>query len=450
MQLPESIQHLIEQSTPSCPLYLVGGAVRDSLLSRDCKDFDFVTRAKTRQLAKEFANFHGASFYALDGERETYRVIIRSQTGDKTKVDFAAQRGEDIYEDLLQRDFTLNAMALALHSLEVIIDPFKGGRDLQQRWLRPVSPVSLSADPLRIFRAIRYSVDLGLKIEQKTVGLISAAVPGLREISAERKRDELFKILSGRNIFVALQLLQKFNLFMQIQLTIKPDISTMITRVRKLEDVLDWLCHGRKLNKQAAFYQSALYSVMGKYQGELKEHFYSQNNSERLRKGLLFLSAILQDHEGLAEQLSALRLSVNEIQIIMNIMKNTGVASDLLKQDHQIAPLDIYHFFNNAGSAGLDLVVLSLVEEDDPITQDHWLWLLKRCDTLVDAWFNHPEIVSPIPLLNGNELIQSFSLKEGPQIGQLLELMKTKQVEGTLKTKDEALQWAALFLNASN
>ncbi len=127
MQFPELINRLKEHSSQSRPLYLVGGAVRDSLLLKPCSDFDLVCHSDSERIARSFANENNGVFFVLDGERNTYRVLINTSPSSMTVFDFAAMRGVDIREDLSLRDFTINAMAVDLLAPEVVIDPFKGG-----------------------------------------------------------------------------------------------------------------------------------------------------------------------------------------------------------------------------------------------------------------------------------------------------------------------------------
>ena len=447
MQLPDSLSRLIEYAAPSNPLYLVGGAVRDSLMSRPGNDFDIVCQENTNRIARDLAKFHNGAFYALDKERDAYRVLIRSSSGDKIIVDFTAMRGEDITADLAKRDFTINAMAIDLRAPDRIIDPYKGGRDLQQKWLRPVTPFSLREDPLRVIRAVRYTVDLGLKLEPETTRLIHDAIPGLENASMERKRDELFKILSGRCVSVALQLMQRFGIFSFFPLEIKPDFANTVSQAKMLESVLGWLCGDEKNNKQAAFFQASLYSVMGQYQEEFRRHFQTKNESDRDRKALLHLSSIMERDVGTESDLRALALSAEEIRVIMDIIANREAVTDLLKTAHETAPLERYHYFKQTGSAGVDLVVLALAGIGGDFSQEQWMPFLINCGTLIDTWVNHPEQINPVPLLNGDDLIRDYHLEEGPEIGLLLEQMKEKQVAGKLQTRADARQWVTEYLS---
>jgi poly(A) polymerase len=154
--------------------YLVGGAVRDSILGRENKDLDIVCSGDTRGIARKVADATHGSFFVLDDARNTCRVITETSFGDRIVYDFVQMR-TSIINDLSERDFTINAMAIDLRKLDYVIDPLKGGRDLQEKWLRPCSPTSFLKDSVRVIRAVRYSVNLKLKMEKSTQSLLAEA-----------------------------------------------------------------------------------------------------------------------------------------------------------------------------------------------------------------------------------------------------------------------------------
>jgi len=104
VQLPQILLDL-RQITPSDqPLYLVGGAVRDYLLGKDCRDYDIVCQGQTRTIARHYADHVKGAFFTLDDARKTYRVLIDQASEYKTILDFATMQGESINDDLAQRD----------------------------------------------------------------------------------------------------------------------------------------------------------------------------------------------------------------------------------------------------------------------------------------------------------------------------------------------------------
>lgn len=207
-QIKPEIMQLGEMfSNAGFELALVGGAVRDLLLSRPVHDYDFATSATVDQIepilrawgkdgfwdmGRPFGTL-GARKKAADGsflsaEITTYRSDTYSLDSRKPQVNAAAS----LESDLSRRDFTINCMAIRLPEV-TFVDPFGGAIDLGRKILRtPVDPyISFRDDPLRIMRAVRFMSQLEFYIESSTSLAISSMAPRLSIISAERIRDEL-------------------------------------------------------------------------------------------------------------------------------------------------------------------------------------------------------------------------------------------------------------------
>ena len=178
------------------PLYLVGGYLRDHLLGRGVRerDLDLVCPGDRRALVAECLAALGGTLVPLDPT--TVRIAFTRGT-HAWQVDVAALRGEGIEADLTQRDFTVNALALGLTGDRAgkLIDVTGGVADLEARRIRVPSPAVLREDPLRCLRAVRMASQLGFRVEPATAAAIRSAASGLAAVSAERIRDELFKIL---------------------------------------------------------------------------------------------------------------------------------------------------------------------------------------------------------------------------------------------------------------
>jgi len=180
------------------PLYLVGGYLRDHLLGRPPRerDLDLACPADGRALVVESLVALGGTRVPLDAS--TDRVTFALGT-DSWQVDVAALRGDRIEADLIQRDFTVNALALALTGEQAgtLIDVTGALADLEVGRIRIPSPAVLREDPLRCLRAVRLAALLGFRVEEATATAIRGAAAGLRAVSAERIRDEVFKLLDA-------------------------------------------------------------------------------------------------------------------------------------------------------------------------------------------------------------------------------------------------------------
>ena len=208
--LPEAIKNIFSIFKKNgFEIYLVGGAVRDFLLGKNPKNFDFTTNATPEKIQSLFPN----SFY-----NNTYGTVsIPLEIEDlyslqKTIVEITPFRKEEDYtdfrhpekiewaktleEDLARRDFTINAIA---YDGKKIIDPHYGQKDLKEKIIRCVGDPDkrFTEDALRLLRAIRFASQLGFLIEEKTRKAIEKNSQLITKISWERIRDEFLKILKS-------------------------------------------------------------------------------------------------------------------------------------------------------------------------------------------------------------------------------------------------------------
>jgi len=320
------LETLREFSTPARPVYLVGGAVRDTLLGLPIHDFDFVLPGETISLAREAARRLDGALYVLDEERNTTRVVLDLQKhggkpSDRISLDFAGFRAADISGDLRSRDFTINALAYDLASPNHLVDPTGGLRDIQEKRIRACSSDSLLEDPVRVVRAVRQSVKLRFRIEPETFQWMRSASPQLMNVSPERIRDELFRILDGPQVALALRVLDRAYALTLIlpELEALKGISQSaphtvdvwehtMSVVQYLEQVLAPLVGLYREESVADLSIGSAVLWVGRYRDALLAHFSQKYVPDRSIRSLLFLAALYHDagKPGARERVTAL------------------------------------------------------------------------------------------------------------------------------------------------
>ncbi|HTB06432.1 MAG TPA: HD domain-containing protein [Bacteroidia bacterium] len=188
--------------------YVVGGFVRDAILYRPCKDIDIVTVGKGIELAENVAKRLGDKKVNVFRNFGTAQIIY-----DDYDIEFVGARKESynrdsrkpvvedgsLEDDQKRRDFTINAMAIALNKKNYgnLLDPFNGISDLENRIIRtPLDPdITYSDDPLRMMRAIRFAAQLDFQIEKNSFDSICRNKERIEIVSKERIADELNKII---------------------------------------------------------------------------------------------------------------------------------------------------------------------------------------------------------------------------------------------------------------
>ncbi len=206
MQIPEKVEYIIDILMKNgYEAYAVGGCVRDSILGRKPEDWDITTSAKPEQVKALFHHTidtgiqHGTVTIMLDKEGfevTTYRIDGEYKDNRHPQnIEFTS----NLKEDLKRRDFTINAMAY--NSKDGLVDIFGGIEDLEEKIIRCVGNPKdrFSEDALRMLRAVRFAGQLGFSMEEKTKEAIIEMAPTLKNISAERIRTEMDKLLMAKH-----------------------------------------------------------------------------------------------------------------------------------------------------------------------------------------------------------------------------------------------------------
>jgi Poly A polymerase head domain len=168
--------------------WIVGGAVRDELLGRPVVDVDVACR-EPRAAAHRFAQEHGGAPFPLSDRHGAWRVV---RAGTEETVDFTPLR-DGIEEDLVTRDFTINAIAVPVGGGDPV-DPHGGRHDLSAGVVRAVTDAVFESDPLRLLRAVRIEEELGFRMDDRTEGLLRAGARLVTEPAGERTLAELRRI----------------------------------------------------------------------------------------------------------------------------------------------------------------------------------------------------------------------------------------------------------------
>ncbi|MCL2783944.1 MAG: CCA tRNA nucleotidyltransferase [Propionibacteriaceae bacterium] len=190
-------------------LFLVGGCVRDAILGIPCDDLDFATSARPDDI-EAILRRHGGPIWDMGREFGTIGTIVRTKYEEYT-VEVTTFRadvyepgsrkpvvgfGDNIHDDLIRRDFTINAMAVDMAD-GTFVDPFRGEVDLVEGVIRTPATAqrSFSDDPLRMMRAARFAARFGFRPVPEVISAMMEMTQRLGIVSAERIRDEFTKLL---------------------------------------------------------------------------------------------------------------------------------------------------------------------------------------------------------------------------------------------------------------
>ena len=471
------------------PVYLVGGAVRDMLLGRASKDLDFVVPHGAIGLSYKVADHLGLPAYVLDRQRDAGRIVVQQQ---EMTLDFTRFRGDDLESDLRDRDFCINALALPVGARRraSIIDPCGGMEDLEKRLIRQTHDASIASDPVRALRAIRLALDLDFSLTPDTVAAVQKAGPFLPNVSIERVRDELLKMLQLPRVGDALDYLSDLELLPEVLPSIAvlqdieqspPHFESVLAHTRS---TLRWLVAVEEVVVQYGLVDQAELAErqaldirlvqarerLAGYAPQLSQHLDRDvdgglNGRLLLRLGALFHDAGKAETQEIdpdgrirfyghdkvgaditGQELARLRLSKEAVRHVKKIV--AGHMRPLyLANSQAISRRAIYRFFRDTGTAGLDICLLALADHlatrEEEVGDHEWLLLLDVIGKLLDHYFEqYSTTIKPEPLLDGWELIESLQLEPGPEVGRLLRLVEEAQAAGEITTRDEAIALA--------
>ena len=482
------------------PLYVVGGAVRDYLLARqaDQTDLDLVVERAAIPIARRVANRLGWAFYELDTARDVARLVFAQASGPPLICDIAALRGGTLESDLLARDFSVNALAFRMITPTQVelIDLVNGQADLAARRLRRVTASGLAEDPVRLLRAVRFVHQLDFTLEEETLIQIKRMSGTVKLASAERIRDELWKIFASKRPAEAMADMQALGLLAQVL----PEVSMLdgveqshphefdvyqhtLEVVRQMGYIRQWLQgHSVDPATHPADWQHDLLPRRSR----LRQYFVQALAVGRLRWDWLIWHALLHDvgkpitqsqepngmggtrirflgHERVSAQMATVRLeqlhfSRQEVgcaeRVAANHMRPHLLHASFLGQP--ISRRAAYRYFRDSGERatnqllGLEICLLALADAlaTHRTLSFEWPEYLAHLEQLIAYAFAEDgfQQVRQAPLVDGHQLMRILNLQPGRQVGEILDYLLEAQAAGEIQTAEAALALAQQWL----
>lgn len=501
-------QHLAAIHAVATDAHLVGGAVRDLLDGREPHDLDVVTTADARVVAQKLAERLEANAFALDAERGAWRVVLDGE-GAFGEIDVSTI-SESLDADLRRRDFTVDAMAAQIEAdgtLGALLDPTGGQRDLEARRIRMVSREGLVDDALRMLRAVRLSVELGLTIERETADAIADLAPTLNQAAAERQRDELLRILETPRAAEGVRLMDELGLLHEMLPELDPSrdcdqppshhfynvFNHLIETLSSLDVMLtapDVPKHARQAAKSASWFTSLFARdeavrpswFAPTFRRELRwnalDDYLDAEVGNTSRGALIKLSGLLHDvskpetktveangktrflgHPELGAVKASnicrrLRFGGKEIEFVSTLVEEHLRPFQL--SNHAIpSERAIFRFFRDAGEATPGVLILALADASAAVgprlQPERWRNQIAYLSFVLDSGLSQREVVEVAPrLLTGNDLIRELHLEPGPSFGPLLAAVEEAHATGQIESREEALALVRQMASESN
>src|SRR5207249_3827710 len=409
--------------------YFAGGCVRDMVRGLIPKDYDIATNARPEAVQGLFPHTFavGAHFGVIIVLENSFQFEVATFRSDDAYIDGrhpSAVHFSSPEDDARRRDFTINGMFYDPVA-EKVIDFVGGCADIDAKLVRAISDPArrFTEDRLRMLRAVRFATTLDYEIDKATWEALVANAPSINQISAERIRDELIRIVVSSNRLRGWDLLDSSGLMRAIL----PELDAMkgVLQPEQFHPEGDVFQHTRLMLQflQETVSVPLVFAVL--LHDVAKPVTATVDKTGRIR---------FNDHDRIGAEMTEeimrrLRFSGAEIDAAVEMVRQHMVFKDVPKM--RVAKLKRFM----ARPTFDDELELHRVDcEGSHGMLDNYEFLLRKREEFAN------EPIIPPPLVRGDDLM-ALGLKPGPKLGEILEAVETRQLEGTLRTREEALKW---------
>ena len=467
-------------SSEDISAYIVGGFLRDSLMDRYSSDIDIAIDHDPIEVGNKLANLIGGKCIVLDHHRKIVRMVLQT---NQTNLSLLPKHidlsfvSNGIRNDLSNRDFTIDAMALPLPTINNpsngdLIDIYGGLSDISSQVLRVVSGKSLIEDPVRLVRAVRLVAQLGFSLDEFTKHSISKNSHLIGSVSMERVREEFLKIFEQKNISNNLRLMDDMGLLCRII----PELDTTKGSTQPKEHYWDVFNHclqtPGKLEKIIDCVDDQIFSLVPR-SFDMYDYFSEIISDGHNRLTMAKVAGLLHD---IAKPATKTVDDTGRIRFIGHDMKGSEITESFLDRlrfsnkgknhistmvKHHLRPTQMssegkyptdkamYRYYRDLKDVALDILFLNLADylaaKEDMLEMTDWS---SHCDLINFIMKRGLDILSvdyqvkQDRLIDGHVLMKILDIGPGQTIGVLLEQLEESHKLGEISTKEEAISFA--------
>ncbi len=425
--------------------YIVGGSLRDLLLGKEVRDIDIVFKPSYDMLIpQKFASDIFGKLIILGKKDQTYRV-----TKPPFIFDFTPLKEAEIFEDLVQRDFTINSLAWDIEE-EKLIDPLGGLDDLLGRKIRANSNESLLKDRIRILRAFRFRSTLGFDIEEKTKLLIEglSSDSPWKFIAKERMAEEWKKLIKSTYFSLSMKdmsgtgfleslfpIFRKMRSLPQNAFHHLDVLNHTLKAIEALEDILTapphWADKGYIKGKEHLLRMATLFHDVGKV------YCFKRFDGEINFKGHQFVGAKI-----VRSVSKALLFNDKERKTLVKLVFNHMMPILFVKRQREGRPYErsLLSWLDKVMDDACGIFLISLADLEATRGEKTSDEDRNTLSEIAKRAMLHLKDMKVKPILNGREIMKITGISPGPLVGNLKERLLHLQKMGKLKTKSEAIR----------
>lgn len=461
----DSIISKIAEEFPDNKIFVVGGTVRDFLLGKKSYDKDLIICGmEAKEFAEKLHKIFESAYVPLDEENKIYRIVLHKSADNEPQnmIDVTNPIGDSIEQDLRRRDLTINAIAVDIHTGEVL-DLFGGISDLQNKLLNYIEEINFVDDPLRLLRLYRFQATLGFELTPETLNAVCKYTDLIQKPAKERINYELMKLFNGDFTEKALLNMNK-TWFLE---KIFPVVKELKQVPPNTHHHLDLFHHSVETVKQIQI----LYEQANE---QVKEHLNKVDFGGFPRLAHLKLAGFLHDigkfstwtidqdtgrhrfikHDDVGAKLAKhllkkLCFSNKQIEYVSDLIKNHIYPAQLMTSA-DVNEKAMTRYFRKLGDNVVDNIILAkadrLSARGEAITEEMVEQNINGLNKLLDFYFVSLETLAPLPkLIDGHDVMQILNIKPSPLLGEILNALHEKQLDGEINTKDEAIKFVKTY-----
>ncbi|MBN2536793.1 HD domain-containing protein [candidate division WOR-3 bacterium] len=456
-------------------LYVVGGTVRDALLDREPTDFDFAVPGSGVDFAGRFARETGGAFVPLSEPDDEARVVLAGRT-----FDFVGLGAGTIDDDLRRRDFTINALGCLVTATGVgdLLDPTGGRQDLAARVIRPASDGALASDPLRLLRAARFALELGMVVDDAVFE--QGRKVSLRRVAGERVGAELLRVLEQPGGAGWLDRLDRLGRLAELLPGFEPVLEDPKLRGHSFRTMhkVEEICHGETFFSRFGPEYEQYFDRWGADEQVANDECRVTNETRPetrevttdavrnpgwpFRRALLKLAGLLHDfakpetrfetvggevhfygHDSLGARAAArvchqrLRLARHQVKMVRTLVQE-HMRLHLLATGPELSDRAVRRFFRDLGEEAFGMMIICYA--------DGWAtagktYHLEDAITRMIGQKRAEDAQSRVErLVTGHDLI-ALGLRPGPAFKVILRELEDLQIEGKITSREQGLEY---------
>lgn len=409
--------------------FLVGGCIRDYFLSKTTPDRDIVTLGSSCDLALDIAQKTGGTFIELDSENQIYRVVLQDKI---TYFDISHALEDDILKDAKRRDFTLNSIFYDFKE-QKIFDPCDGVDSLLKNVLKTHSLKNFDDDPLRMLRVFRFIAQYNFNLDDEILNYIEQEKKNIEKCAKERVNQELVKLFGGKYAPEALLLaddckfLSEIFPFVDEIKKIPPNTHHHLDLFHHCIETMRTVHTNNPMLKFAAFCHDI---------GKPKTHTIEPSGRHR------FIGHDKVGAELIKPILANLKFSKKQIEYISLMVANHIYPSALMSGE-DVQEKAMIRFIRKLNPYIEDIIELARADRlcaRGPLVSDEMVENnLNNLDKLYNFYLKIKPRLEALPkLLDGREIMENLNIKPSPVLGKIINALEEEQIEGRIKTKEEA------------